>query len=391
MPVVILLFLFSVAVRIPIVLIFGDTALENEWRILVYNLINHGTLALMNFDGFLLPNLWMPPLYAYYIYFFSLFNLENQNFILLILTSQILLASISVVVFYKINKFLFSEKISLFGSLLFSLFPLHVYACAQISSITLYIFLVIFFYYYFFQIAKKENLKSIVIFSFTAGLLILTRHEFIGILLLSSLFLFLFFNTSKKNILLIILIALMTTSPYLIRNILIFEKIIIQAGFGYNVWKANNPNSKVEGSGFIDNDLQKKIDKIPKDKFYRINEDKIFLKEGVKYIMEEPRRYLMLYLQKVISFLFIDINSSETHYYNPFHYIPVLLLGLTSLLGILVSDKKSYKINYLILTFFFYIIIFSFFAILPRYKLMVIPLQIIFTNILIDYIKKRIS
>ena len=183
----------------------------------------------------------------------------------------------------------------------------------------------------------------------------------------------------------------MTTSPYLIRNILIFEKIIIQAGFGYNVWKANNPNSKVEGSGFIDDDLQKKIDKIPKDKFYRINEDKIFLKEGVKYIMEEPRRYLMLYLQKVISFLFIDINSSETHYYNPFHYIPVLLLGLTSLLGILVSDKKSYKVNYLILTFFVYIIIFSFFAILPRYKLMIIPLQIIFTNILIDYIKKKIS
>ena len=389
--VVILLVLFSAAVRIPIILIFGDTNLENEWGILVNNLITHGTLALKNFDGFLLPNLWMPPLYAYYIYLFSFFNLENQNFILLILSSQILLASISVGIFYKINKLFFSEKISLFGSLLFSLFPLYVYACAQISSISLYIFLATLFYYFFFQIVKKGNFLSIVIFAFIAGLLILTRREFIAILVLSSLFLFLFFKIPKKNILLIVLIATLTTSPYLIRNFLIFEKVIIQAGFGYNFWKANNPNSKVEGSSIIDESLQKQIDKIPKDQFYRINEDKVFLKEGIKYVVAEPGRYLVLYLKKIVSFLFIDIDSFQPHYYNPFHYIPVLLLGITSLLGIFFSDKKSYQLNYLILIFFFYVIIFSFFAILPRYKLSIIPLQIIFTNILIDYIKKRIS
>ena len=108
--IVILLFLFSVAIRIPIILIFGDTNLENEWDILVNNLINHGTLAIKNFDGFLLPNLWMPPLYAYYIYFFSFFNLENQDLIKLILLSQVLLASISVVIFYKINKIFFQKR-----------------------------------------------------------------------------------------------------------------------------------------------------------------------------------------------------------------------------------------------------------------------------------------
>ena len=389
--IVILLFLFSVAIRIPIVLIFGDTNLENEWDILVNNLINHGTLAIKNFDGFLLPNLWMPPLYAYYIYFFSFFNLENQNFILLILSSQILLASMSVGVFYKINKLFFSQKLSIFGSLLFSLFPLHMYACAQISSISLHIFLAILFYYYFFQIAMKGDLKSILIFAFIAGLLILTRREFIAILVLSSLFLFLFYKIPKKNILLIVLIAMVTISPYLIRNILIFDKIIIQAGFGYNVWKANNPNAKVEGSTVIDDNLQKQIDKVAKDKFYRINEDKIFFNEGIKYIIEEPKRYLILYLKKIVSFLFIDIDSSEPHYYNHFHYIPVLLIGITSLLGIFFSDKKSYKLNYLILVFFFYVITFSLCAILPRYKLAIIPLQIIFTNILINYVKKRIS
>ena len=137
--------------------------------------------------------------------------------------------------------------------------------------------------------------------------------------------------------------------------------------------------------------MQSKINEIPKDKLYRINEDKIFLKEGIKNIKQEPKKYLILYLKKAASFLFIDFNSSEPNYYNPLHYMPVVLLGITSLIGIILSNKKSIKLNYLILIFFLYVITFSFFAILPRYKLAIIPLQIIFTNILINYINKRIS
>jgi len=106
----IFLILFSVLIRIPTIILFGDVSLENEWKILVDNLILHGTLSFRNFDGFLIPNLYMPPLYAYYLYLFSMFNFQEQNYIQLILASQILLSSISVVIFYKINKFFFFKK-----------------------------------------------------------------------------------------------------------------------------------------------------------------------------------------------------------------------------------------------------------------------------------------
>ena len=150
-----LLILFSIFIRVPVVFLYGDTGLENEWRILVNNLTNHGILAFdyhdANLAEFLFPNLYMPPLYAYYIYFFSTFSLEGQNYILIILFSQVLLASISVAVFYKISKIFFSRKISFYSSLLYSLFPLHVYSCSQISSISLQTFLTILFFYFFFQ------------------------------------------------------------------------------------------------------------------------------------------------------------------------------------------------------------------------------------------------
>ena len=385
----ILLFIFSFFVRIPIIIFLGDTSVENEWEFLLYNLVNHNTLSFEEFDGFLLPNLLMPPLYAYYLYILSFFNLENQNFILLILFSQVLLASISVLIFYKINKFFFSQKISFYSSMLFSLFPLYIYACGQISSISLTIFLALLFYYYFFKISNNNKFTYTFLFAVIGGLLILLRREFILIIILSSFYLFFYFKTPIKNILLVFLISLITISPYLVRNYIIFEKIIIHSSFGFNLWKGNNRNSKVEGSFLIEKNLQDKIDKVPKDKFYRINFDKVFLSEAIKNIKDDPLRYLTLYIKRTISYFFIDIESSKYNYYNRIHYLPVLLLGITSLIGIYLSNKKSYQLNYLIFIILFYIFVFSFFSIMPRYKLYILPLQIIFTSIFIDYVIKK--
>ena len=150
------------------------------------------------------------------------------------------------------------------------------------------------------------------------------------------------------------LISLITISPYLIRNIIVFETVTITKTTGYNFWKASHPDAKgLEGSEIINDSLQKQIDKIPKDKFYGLNYDNLFLNEAIKNIKKDPIRYLTLFIKKAVSFLFIDINSPNPNYYNPLHYIPVLLFGITSLIGIGLSDKKSYKLNYLIIDIFF--------------------------------------
>jgi len=392
--VLIFLILFSAFIRIPVISIYGDSSLEHEWELLVNNLIEHGQLVYEIFDnGILLPNLWIPPLYAYYLYCFSFIGLEDQNYIRLILLSQVLLASISVAVFYKINKLFFSQKISFFNSVLFSIFPIYVYASSQISSISLQVFLMILFFYFFFQIIDNKNFLSIILFSFISGLLILLRGEFRIIFVVSIFYLFLFFKIPIKKIFLIFLITLVTTSPYLIRNFIIFGKITVVETSGYNLWKGNHPhalqNSRVEGSEMVSENLKKLNDSIPRDKFYRINRDKLFFDQAVKNIIKKPLEYLIFSLKKAISFQFIILDSMDPRFWNPLHYLPLLLLGVTSLVGLILSDKKSYKFNYLILIFFIIIIIFSMVSILPRYKLIILPFQIIFTGVLIEYVKEK--
>ena len=391
------LFLFSFLIRIPVIFIFGDTRLDNEWGIIVNNLTDYGKFSLVNFGDFFVPSLFMPPLYAFYLYFFKIFHFNNAIYIQVVLFSQIILSSFSVVIFYNINKLFFSNKICILGTLIFSLFPLHIYACAQISSIILQSFLMITFFYFFLKIMKKNNFYNICFLSLASGLLILLRGEFIALFLLSILYLALFIKINLKSILIIILLTFVVISPYLMRNIIVLDTITITKSIGFNLWKGNNPQTDVEGKNYIygsifdqeDLDLREQINKVPEDKYYEINLDKVFLSEGIKNINNDPIKYFGLYLKKILSFLFIDLNSSNPYYYHPLHYLPVLFISITSIIGIILSKKNSYQINFLILFFIVNIAIVSVFFILPRYKLAIIPLQIIFSNIFFEYIKKN--
>ena len=393
-----ILFFISIISRVPVVLIYSDAYIQNEWGPLVNNLINNNTLSLIEFDGFLLPNLLMPPLYAYYLFIFSFLDLELKNFLLVVFFSQTFLSAIAVIIFYKINKFFFNDKVSFYSSILFSLFPIYLYSCSQISSASLTIFLALLFYYFFFKIRFKRKLKYIILLSLVSGMLILLRREFIGIVILSNFYLFFLCKLKVKDFIIIFLITLITISPYLIRNYIIFDKMIISSGLGYNLWKANNPKSKVEGfqNYAINKKLKSKINEIPKDKFYRINENLIFLNEAIKNIKSDYERYILLYIKRFFYYFFIDLESTYPNYFNKLHYIPVLIISITSFFGILIYNKKSLNMNYLLLILFFYITTFAFFAILPRYKIYILPFQIIFTNILISYLidkfyKKRAS
>ncbi len=390
------LFLFSFLIRVPVIFILGDTSLENEWEFLVKHLVDHGKLYsifpyLLGFGDFLVPNVFMPPLYAFYLFFFKVFGFTNEVYILTILFSQNILSSLSVVIFYIINKSFFSHKINILGTLIFSFFPIHIYACSQISSAILQSFLLILFFYFFFKISKKNNFLNICFFSLTSGLLILLRGEFIAFFLLSILYAFLFFQINLKKIIIIIVITAAIVSPYIARNIILLDKITITKSIGYNIWKGNNPNSNVEGNPKFETDLnlKKKLEQVPKDKYFDINADKVFQKEGLKNIKGDPVRYFILYLKKILSFIFIDINSSYPYYYHPLHFLPVLLIGVTSIFGILLSNKNHLQMNFLILYFIINITIMSVFFILPRYTLSILPLQIIFSNILFERIKSN--
>ena len=390
----------SLIIRIPAIYFFGDSRLEYEWLVLINNLTNQKEFAFRNFGNFYIPNLYMPPLYAWFLYAFKLLNLSNENYINLILYIQAILASISLVTFYFICKKFFSDNLSLFLTVLFCFFPSYLYACGQISSITLYIFLIVLFIFFLLNIPNETNYKFSFYLGLAAGLSILLRGEFILIFSFCLIYLFFFYkNVNLKKIILTSFITLLVLSPYLYRNISELNTFSITKSIGFNLWKGNNPNSNVEGDlirhvsdrgpiGF-EGDLKEKITNLPVDKYFDINLDNLFLDESIKNIKNEPGRYLVLYIKKFISFLFVDLNSTIKNYYHPLHLIPLIIISFSSFIGMLISIGNSKNLNLIAMLYLSYIFIFSFFFILPRYNLIILPMQILLTGELINKLYKK--
>ena len=103
---------------------------------------------------------------------------------------------------------------------------------------------------------------------------------------------------------------------------------------------------------------------------YDLSQDKILLNQAIKFIKEDPKKYIILYFQKFFSFMFFDLNAIYRNYYSIAHIVPKILLAISTLAGIILSFKLKLNIvNYISLYYFANLGLFSFFFILPRYSL----------------------
>jgi len=337
----------------------------------------------------------------------EILSFDKINFIYLIYFNQILISTLTVIIFYQICKLFFKENFALLGALIFSMFPLMIYCNGLISSTCLQLFFYLLFLKLYLKILSNDLNKLNIFFLILVSVLtLLLRGEFLIIYIFSLIYL-IFVN--KKNFIHALLILLFTTiliSPYAIRNYINTGKAHIVNVSGYALWKGNNELARVEGfrnplhpdsrDSWPNNpkfeNLYNKLDKINKDKKYEINRDKVFKEEAINNIILNKKKYFLLYLKKFFSYFFIDINSSMKNYYNPAHTLPILLFSILSLPGAIIGFKKikNTQIIYLFLTCCLLVGFISIFFILPRYKISIISFQILFSIFFIEYLSKRI-
>lgn len=367
------------------IILFGDKTLDNEWSVMVQNLENNKILSSRKINNEWVPNLFMPPLYPYFLYSIKkLFGFIKEYYVNIVLIIQLILFLISINIFKKILSEIFHNKkqVIIVGLFVFTMFPLNIYALSQISSIALQVFLFLLFIYNFIIFYKYSTFINLIYFSLFSGLLILLRGEFFIFFLFSVTF----FILKKKKISVIfssILITLVVLSPYLIRNYNIFGTLALTKSTGFNLLKGNNPKSKVEGIGMwygydVVPELEVELKKITPVKNYDLVSDKIFLNHAIKFIKDDPVKYLKLYVKKFFSFLFIDLDSSYPGYYSIFNIVPKIFISSFTFISIFYFfSKKINLFNYFVSLYILNAFIFSFFFILPRYTLSVLPLQII--------------
>ena len=396
---IIIILLLAIIARIFSIYLYGDYEIDMEWGVMLSNLEENKLLSVRSVDGVPVPNIFMPPLYPIFLYAIKLIFQDSEVFLKVTLIIQLILSIFSIFIIYKILQQLFSKKFSLLGTLIYSFFPLNIYAVSQISSITLQMFLINVFIFSFIKIFKNFDLKNITLFSTSSALLILLRGEFFVFVILSLGYLFLNNFKNLWKITGIGLLIIMLISPYLYRNYKIFGVITITKSSGYNLLKGNHPSTVVEGIGMFGDvglivpAVKDKMDKLKLKgpiKEHDLIKDKILMDQAIKFIKEDPARYLKLYFKKFVAFMFIDTNSNYPNYYSLPHIIPKVILSITSILGLILVFSLKFNIaNYFVLFYLSNIGLFSFFFILPRYSLSLLTIQIILSLYCFDRTKKK--
>ena len=391
------LLVLSFLLRLAVVYFVRDTHFDNEWNTLLDNLIKYKSYSFYTFNDQLIPSVFLPPMYPFFLYFVKIITpFDKASLLYVVIFIQIVFSTYSVYLFYQINQNFFSNKLSLINSAVFSIVPLNVIVGGQVSSVSLQVIFSLLFLKFLFLIINKQTKKNIFIFSIVSGLLILTRGEFLLIFSFIIFFTFLNKKITLINITKIVIVVILIISPYVVRNYIHFNEIIIVKSLGFNLWKGNNQLSSVEGYENLEEiefvKLKNKINNLKKNKYYEINRDNIFFNEAVNNLSKNPIQYIKLYFKKFISYYFIDINSSYQNYYILFHTFPIALLSLLSFPGLFVFYKiNKFENNCLGLYMFSNLIIFSIFFILPRYKLTILPIQIILAAYFIIYLLKKFS
>ncbi len=402
----IVLIISALTVRVIAFYFYGDSQLENEWEILVNNLSERGRLGfyvvndelgtlpkVADENEIILPSVFMPPLYTYFLFIIKFAFSNFVNFINIILFIQIFISTISSYLFFKLIQSSDNLTTSFYVALIFSLMPINVYAAVQISSISIQVFLLVYYLFILksFSIKKKMSYKDLIIFSTISAFLILLRGEFILFFLLTLIYFFYFYEKKIKLFIFSIIFTLLIVSPYLVRNYYQFNAFTITKSFGYNLLKGNNPSFKVEGNPtYIENEFKRKDLDILINNKYEINLDNFYKEKAIENIKQDPSSYLKNYFKKVLSFLIIDINSSYENYYNIFHILPKIILSILSFFGGILAFKKKGFSQYLSFYFFSSILFFSIFFILPRYSLILMPVQILLSLEFLKFLSRKL-
>ena len=383
--------LTGLVLRLIAIFFLADEKLTNEWAIIIHNYEISGIfgfhVAISDFFATpkfsepgekVLPTVFMPPLYFYFLSAVKFLTFGQINFVKAVLYFQLLFGLSSIIIFYKIVKCLENKSLAILATSVFGFFPLNIYAVSQISSITIQILLILSFIFFLIKFIEKKNYNYFIFFSIISGLLILTRGEFFIFYLLTLIYFFIFLKKKFKYFFISIIITIITIGPYIYKNYYLFNTFVITKSFGYNLLKGNNPNLKIEGDpNFIEQVYNKNNQKIKTNNNYEIELDNFYRDKSLDIILENPKKYILFYFKKLFAFKFFDLNSSYPNYYNLFHLIPKIIISILALLGSFIIFKKKGIYQYLFLYYYTNILLFSVFFILPRYSLILLPVQIL--------------
>ena len=333
----------AVLIRIPVAFYMGDQAIELP---AIQDQVSYDALArsLLDGRGYSFNENWYPftPAYTptshwsfiYPLYLAGVYSVTGYHPLAARLLQGAVGGALLCFLVYRIGCRVINEETGLVSAGLAAVYGYFIYYNAALMTETFFIVLVLLALY--LSIELKENPAPIhwVGLGFALGLASLLRQTIL--LFIPFLLFWLFLELKNRGIrwwyyLLPVAVILLLITPWTLRNYLVYDQfLLLNSNAGYALYASNNPDLATNW----DND--KVVVPVPAELKGR-NEaelDRALTQKGVEFIFADPKRYLLLNLDKSLEYFRFWPSSDSSRISNLNRvfsfglYLPFMVLGL---------------------------------------------------------------
>ena len=212
-------------------------------------------------------------------------------------------------VFFIAERF-FDSKCAFLAAILTALHPgLIIYSSTVLHSLSLYTFLLCASFFLLVVSLESHGLRHKILLGLCTGLCVLERSTFLPFFVLAWFWLF-YYSVNKKEAKRVILISIVSLfliiSPWVIRNTIIFKKVVfIQTNQWIAFWLGNNPQSSgtamaPSGKHWVDacpEEFRKKLFSLDE-----IGQMELFKTESLTFVRQHPGQFIGRTLKKFYYF-----------------------------------------------------------------------------------------
>jgi hypothetical protein len=375
---------------------FDAIAGGKEFAKLARNFVGGNGFSYYEVGGQLLPSAYLPPAYAFWMAFVFWGFGEGASGFLVLQAVNILFGMLSCVALLKLADLVFPRPVGFIAAFLMAVYPSLVYAVVRPHSAAMYICVNLLLMWALLRASKHAALGQIGLAGLFAGILALFRSEMVMFLPFLALWLFLKLDKGRRwqGALLFVLIAVLVFSPWTLRNYLVFDAFVpIQSAAGYNFSRGHNPDATGSGRTFAGEgidaasgmpDVQAQVRALPPSDDWEVRRDSIYMWAAWGYLLSHPWETAKVTLMKFLFFIGMDVTHPESN--SPIYWFPWFVIFPLAFIGIIRAVKQSIDISLFVAYLVFYTAIEMAFFVIPRHRLFIVPIVILFAAYGIGYL-----
>ena len=380
----------------------GDRALEYEFATLTLNLLDGrgfafysetptGEIVESHVEGpaEAYPSAYMPPAYPFVLWVFTALVGPGSTGVVTVEVFQALLDVLACALLFLIGCRLFDRSVGLLAALGYALFPALVIVPSQISAIGLFVFLLLLFVWLLIRAEESERMVDIGVAGLVFGLTVLARAQFI--LFLPAVWLWMMGLKGRGALGLLAVFtccAVLPLVPWTWRNAeALGVATPLTTSGGRNLWEAYGDGAVGTHSSYAyppytpPEALTGALDRLPHGPTYEVAVDSVYRAFAVDALREDPGRAVRLSLRKAWLY-WIYFGGDAIRYpgaRSPAFWLPWLLMLPFFVMGLVVSARRAPRRHaFLYLYLLGQTAIVMAFFVLPRYRIEIIPVALLF-------------